>query len=56
MALEYLEQSVFVEVDGSHLLSGDGVGILVDDPFFDEFVAEMKNYRESIDAESCGKI
>jgi hypothetical protein len=43
-------ERIYVEVDESHRLPNDGVGILVDDPFFDEFVAEMKAYREEVDA------
>jgi hypothetical protein len=53
MELANVEQSILVEENSSHNLSDDGVGILADDPFFDEFVAEIKKYRESIDAESC---
>ena len=41
---------VGIEVDASHRLPNDGVGILASDPFFDEFVAEMKTYREQLDA------
>ena len=41
---------VWVEVDESHCLPNDGVGILANDPFFDEFIEEMKSYREQVDA------
>ncbi len=43
-------ERICVEVDESHRLPNDGVGILANDPFFDEFVAEMKSYREQLDA------
>ena len=52
MESESLEHSILVEENNSYSLSDDGVGILADDPFFDEFVVEMKNYRENFDAES----
>ncbi len=42
-------ERVCIEVDESHRLPNDGVGILANDPFFDEFEAEIKNYRERMD-------
>ena len=43
-------ERVCVEADESHQLANDGVGILAHDPFFDEFVEEMKTYQEQVDS------
>jgi predicted RNase H-like HicB family nuclease len=42
---------VRVELEGPKKYTKPGIGMWADDELFDEFVAEMKRYREQVDAD-----